>query len=97
MTPGGVNRCLHPVSGAGLGKYVGDVTGHGVYADEQLSGNLRVVLAQGHKPQHLSLALSELMRKYGKYAQWSECLAITGYSGLGPGQQGEEFFLISVS
>lgn len=56
MAAGGVNRCLHPVSGAGLGKDVGDVTGHGVYADEQLSGNLRVVLAKGHKPQHLARA-----------------------------------------
>ena len=67
MPFGGVDRCFDPVLCACFGEDVGDVPGHGVYADEQLSGNLRVVSAHGNEGEHFSLSLSELMGKYSKY------------------------------
>ena len=96
VTPGSVYRCFHPISGAGLGEYVGDVTGHCVDTDEQLPGNLRIVLSQGHKPQHFPLALSELMRECGEHAGSGLRLAIIGYRCLGSGQYGEELLSLPI-
>ena len=68
---------------------VADVTSHRIDADEQLPGNLRIVLAHGHQPQYLPLTLGELMGKRGKHAGWRAKLVVNGYRCLGTGQLGE--------
>ena len=96
VVAGGVNRCLHPVCGAGFGEDVGDVASHGIDADEQLSGDLRVVLSHGKMMQNLSLTLGKLMRKYGEHVNSGWRLDTPSQLCPGAGQQGKQilFFII---
>ncbi len=53
--PEGVSRCRGPVGGVRFVEDVAHVAGHGVGADEQVPGDLAVVLAQGNETQDLHL------------------------------------------